>query len=46
MVALLEPFRPHRARAWRLIVAGTRPPARRVPRARILGLLRAEASRR
>jgi 3-methyladenine DNA glycosylase/8-oxoguanine DNA glycosylase len=45
MLELLEPFRPHRARAWRLIVAGTRPPARRVPRARILGLLRTEASR-
>ena len=45
MLELLEPFRPHRARAWRLIVAGTRPPARRVPRARIQGLLRREASR-
>ena len=45
MLELLEPFRPHRARAWRLIVAGTRPPARRVPRAQILGLLRLEASR-
>jgi 3-methyladenine DNA glycosylase/8-oxoguanine DNA glycosylase len=45
MLELLEPFRPHRARAWRLIVAGTRPPARRVPRAQILGLLRTEAAR-
>jgi 3-methyladenine DNA glycosylase/8-oxoguanine DNA glycosylase len=45
MLELLEPFRPHRARAWRLLVAGTRPPARRVPRAQILGLLRREAAR-
>jgi 3-methyladenine DNA glycosylase/8-oxoguanine DNA glycosylase len=46
MLELLEPFRPHRARAWRLIVAGTRPPPRRVPRARIHGLLRTESSSR
>jgi len=43
MLELLEPFRPHRARVWRLIVAGTRPPPRRAPRAQILGLLRREA---
>jgi 3-methyladenine DNA glycosylase/8-oxoguanine DNA glycosylase len=46
MLELLEPFRPHRARVWRLIVAGTRPPPRRVPRAQILGLLRSEARER
>ena len=45
MLELLEPFRPHRARVWRLIVAGTKRPPRRAPRARIHGLLRAEASR-
>ncbi|HWS46115.1 MAG TPA: hypothetical protein VN636_09670, partial [Acidimicrobiia bacterium] len=43
MLELLEPFRPHRARAWRLIVAGTAGPPRRAPRARIIGLLQAEA---
>ncbi len=46
MLELLEPFRPHRARAWRLLVAGTRPPPRRAPRARIHDLMRAEATRR
>jgi 3-methyladenine DNA glycosylase/8-oxoguanine DNA glycosylase len=45
MLELLDEFRPHRARVWRLIVAGTRPPPRRAPRARIIGLLQAEASR-
>jgi 3-methyladenine DNA glycosylase/8-oxoguanine DNA glycosylase len=46
MLELLEPFRPHRARVWRLLVAGTRPPPRRAPRARIHDLMRAEAARR
>src|SRR5262245_60829490 len=45
MLELLEPFRPHRARVWRMIVAGTPAPPRRAPRARIIGLLQAEASR-
>jgi 3-methyladenine DNA glycosylase/8-oxoguanine DNA glycosylase len=45
MLELLEPFRPHRARAWRLIVAGTRAPERRAPRARIHDLMRAETRR-
>jgi 3-methyladenine DNA glycosylase/8-oxoguanine DNA glycosylase len=45
MLALLEPFRPHRARVWRLLVAATRPPPRRAPRARIHDLMRAEAAR-
>jgi 3-methyladenine DNA glycosylase/8-oxoguanine DNA glycosylase len=45
MLELLEPFRPHRARVWRLIVAGAQRPPRRAPRARIAGLLRAEARR-
>jgi 3-methyladenine DNA glycosylase/8-oxoguanine DNA glycosylase len=42
MLELLEPFRPHRARAWRLIVAGAPMPPRRVPRARIENLLQRE----
>ena len=46
MLELLEPFRPHRARAWRLIVGGTPGPARRAPRGRIHDLMRAEARRR
>jgi 3-methyladenine DNA glycosylase/8-oxoguanine DNA glycosylase len=46
MLELLEPFRPHRARVWRLLVAGTPPPPRRAPRARIHDLMRAEAARR
>jgi 3-methyladenine DNA glycosylase/8-oxoguanine DNA glycosylase len=46
MLELLEPFRPHRARVWRLLVAGTRPPPRRAPRAKIHDLMRAEAARR
>jgi endonuclease III len=46
MLELLEPFRPHRAWAWRLIVAGTPLPPRRVPRARIPDLIRAERARR
>jgi 3-methyladenine DNA glycosylase/8-oxoguanine DNA glycosylase len=46
MLELLEPFRPHRARVWRLLMAGTRPPPRRAPRARIHELMRAEAARR
>jgi 3-methyladenine DNA glycosylase/8-oxoguanine DNA glycosylase len=46
MLELLEPFRPDRARVWRLLVAGTRPPPRRAPRARIHDLMRAEAARR
>jgi 3-methyladenine DNA glycosylase/8-oxoguanine DNA glycosylase len=45
MLELLEPFRPHRGRAWRLLVAGVRAPPRRAPRARIHNLMRAEASR-
>jgi 3-methyladenine DNA glycosylase/8-oxoguanine DNA glycosylase len=35
MLELLEPFRPHRARVWRLIAAGAPMPPRRAPRARI-----------
>jgi 3-methyladenine DNA glycosylase/8-oxoguanine DNA glycosylase len=46
MLELLEPFRPQRARALRLIIAGTAGPERRAPRARIQGLLHAEAARR
>jgi 3-methyladenine DNA glycosylase/8-oxoguanine DNA glycosylase len=46
MLELLEPFRPQRARVWRLLVAGTRPPPRRAPRARIHDLMRAETARR
>jgi 3-methyladenine DNA glycosylase/8-oxoguanine DNA glycosylase len=45
MLELLEPFRPHRARVWRLIVAGTHGPPRRAPRARIHDLMRAEIRR-
>ena len=45
MLELLEPFRPQRARAWRLLVAGTPAPPRRAPRARIIGLLHAERQR-
>jgi 3-methyladenine DNA glycosylase/8-oxoguanine DNA glycosylase len=45
MLELLEPFRPHRAWVWRMIVAGTPAPPRRAPRTRIIGLLQAEASR-
>jgi 3-methyladenine DNA glycosylase/8-oxoguanine DNA glycosylase len=46
MLELLEPFRPQRARVWRMIVAATRTPPRRAPRARILGLLELERTRR
>jgi 3-methyladenine DNA glycosylase/8-oxoguanine DNA glycosylase len=42
MLELLEPFRPHRARVWRLIVAGAPMPPRRTPRARIEDRLRKE----
>jgi hypothetical protein len=42
MCELLEPFRPHRARVWRLIGAGLPMPPRRVPRARIPDTLRKE----
>ncbi len=45
MLELLEPFRPHRGRVWRLLVSGTRPPPRRAPRARIHSLMRAEMQR-
>jgi 3-methyladenine DNA glycosylase/8-oxoguanine DNA glycosylase len=45
MLELLEPFRPHRGRVWRLIMCGTRSPPRRAPRARIHDLMRAEANR-
>ncbi len=45
MLELLEPFRPHRARVWRLLVRGTHGPPRRAPRARIHDLMRAEATR-
>jgi 3-methyladenine DNA glycosylase/8-oxoguanine DNA glycosylase len=45
MLELLEPYRPHRARVWRLIVAAAPAPERRAPRAEILGLLAAEARR-
>jgi len=46
MLELLEPFRPHRGRVWRLIVCGTGSPPRRAPRARIHDLMRVEANRR
>jgi 3-methyladenine DNA glycosylase/8-oxoguanine DNA glycosylase len=39
MLELLEPFRPRRARVWRLIMAGAPRPPRRAPRARIEHLL-------
>ncbi len=45
MLELLEPYRPHRARVWRLIVAAAPAPERRAPRAEILGLLALEARR-
>lgn len=45
MLELLEPFRPHRARVWRLLLAGAPGPPRRAPRAPIVGLLHAEARR-
>jgi 3-methyladenine DNA glycosylase/8-oxoguanine DNA glycosylase len=45
MLELLEPFRPHRARVWRLLVRGTHGPPRRAPRAPIHDLMRAEAAR-
>ena len=45
LLELLEPFRPHRARVWRLILASGRRPPRHAPRAPILGLLRAEDRR-
>jgi 3-methyladenine DNA glycosylase/8-oxoguanine DNA glycosylase len=45
MLELLEPFRPQRARAWRMLAAGTSPPPRRAPRAKIEGLLQAEVRR-
>ncbi len=45
MLELLEPFRPHRARVWRLIMAGAHGPPRRAPRARIHRLMHAEAQR-
>ena len=45
MLELLQPFRPHRARVWRLLVAGTHAPPRRAPRARIHDLMRAEMRR-
>jgi 3-methyladenine DNA glycosylase/8-oxoguanine DNA glycosylase len=46
MLELLQPFRPQRARVWRMIVAAARKPPRRAPRARILGLLELERTRR
>jgi 3-methyladenine DNA glycosylase/8-oxoguanine DNA glycosylase len=46
MLELLEPFRPQRARVWRMIVAAARKPPRRAPRQRILGLLELERTRR
>jgi 3-methyladenine DNA glycosylase/8-oxoguanine DNA glycosylase len=45
MLELLEPFRPHRARVWRLIEAGAPMPPRRAPRARIEDLLLREGAR-
>jgi 3-methyladenine DNA glycosylase/8-oxoguanine DNA glycosylase len=45
MLELLEPFRPHRARVWRLLMRGVHGPPRRAPRARIHDLMRAEAAR-
>ena len=46
MLELLEPYRPHRARVWRWIVAGVAGPPRRAARAPVVGLLRQEARRR
>jgi 3-methyladenine DNA glycosylase/8-oxoguanine DNA glycosylase len=45
MLELLEPFRPHRGRVWRLLLRGVRSPPMRAPRARIHDLMRAEANR-
>jgi 3-methyladenine DNA glycosylase/8-oxoguanine DNA glycosylase len=45
MLELLEPFRPNRARVWRLLLAGAAGPPRRAPHAPIVGLLYAEARR-
>jgi hypothetical protein len=45
MLELLEPYRPHRARAWRLIAAGAPMPPRRAPRARIEDRIRKELAR-
>ena len=45
MLELLEPFRPPRARVWRLLLAGTHGPPRRAPRARIHDMMRAEIRR-
>jgi len=45
LLELLQPFRPHRARVWRLVLASGRRPARHAPHAPILGLLRAEDRR-
>lgn len=45
MLELLEPYRPQRARVWRLIVAAAPAPERRAPRAEIVGLLRTEGRR-
>jgi hypothetical protein len=46
LLELLEPFRPQRAWAWRLIAAGSPVAPRRAPRARIPDLLRHERVRR
>ena len=46
MLELLEPYRPHRARVWRLIGAGAPMPPRRAPRARIEDRIRKELARR
>lgn len=45
MLELLEPFRPHRGRALRLLLAGAPAPPRRAPRAEILGLMELERRR-
>jgi 3-methyladenine DNA glycosylase/8-oxoguanine DNA glycosylase len=45
MLELLEPYRPQRAVAWRMIMAGGPTPPRRAPRQRILGLLDLERTR-
>jgi hypothetical protein len=46
MLELLEPYRPHRARVWRLVAAGAPMPPRRAPRARIEDRLGKELARR
>ncbi len=45
MLELLEPFRPHRGRVLRLLLAGTPGPPRHAPRAPIVNLMELESSR-